>query len=217
MLYNNLQIEWLGHSSFLIKGDNKIIYIDPYGLQGEKEKADIILITHNHYDHCSIADIKKLIKKETIAVISADCQSNINKLAIEIHTKILEPKQSITINGIKILAFPAYNTNKPYHPQDEYWNGYVLDINGTRIYHSGDTDLIPEMNNLSGKIDVALISIGGTYTMNSEEAAEATNLIKPKIAIPIHYGSIVGKDVDAMNFVKLCKKNDIDAKILEKI
>ena len=216
MLYNNIQIDWLGHSSIFIKSKNKIIYIDPYDLQGEREKADIILITHNHYDHCSIADIKKLIKKGTIAVISADCQSTINKSSIEIHTKILEPKSSTSIDDIKILAFPAYNTNKPFHPKDEYWNGYVLDIDGTRVYHSGDTDLISEMNNLSGKVDIALLAVGGTYTMDSAEASKAALVIKPKIAIPIHYGKVVGKDVSALNFVQLCKQNNIDARILEK-
>jgi len=216
MLYNNIQIDWLGHSSVFIKSKDKIIYIDPYDLSGEYERADIILITHNHYDHCSIADIKKLVKKETIAVISADCQSTINKSSIEIHTKILEPKSSIVIDGVKILAFPSYNINKPFHPKDDYWNGYVLDINGTRIYHSGDTDLIPEMNNLSGKINIAFLAMGGKYTMNSEEASNAALIIKPKIAIPIHYGKVVGRDIDALNFVQLCKQNNVDAIILKK-
>jgi len=216
MLYNNIQIEWLGHASIFIKANNKTIYIDPYDIGNIKDKADIIIITHNHYDHCSVADIKKIIKKETIAVIPADCQSSINKSSIEIYTKILEPKSSLSIDGVRILAVPAYNINKPFHPKEEYWNGYVLDINGTRIYHSGDTDLIPEMKNLSGKIDIAFLAIGGTYTMNSNEASEAASIIKPKLAIPIHYGKIIGKDSDALNFVQLCKQNNIDAEILEK-
>jgi L-ascorbate metabolism protein UlaG (beta-lactamase superfamily) len=214
MLYNNLKIEWLGHSSILIKKENKVIYIDPYNLSGENEKADIILITHSHYDHCSIADIKQLIKKETIIVIPADCQSKINKMHIDIHTKILEPKSSLNIEGIKILAMPAYNLDKPYHPKEEYWNGYVIDVDGIRIYHSGDSDLIQEMGNLSGKIDIAFLAVGGAYTMDYQEASKAALIIKPKIAIPIHYGDIIGKDTDALNFVKLCKEKNIDARIL---
>jgi L-ascorbate metabolism protein UlaG (beta-lactamase superfamily) len=216
MLYNNIQIDWLGHSSVKIKTKDKIIYIDPYNILNEKEKADYILITHNHHDHCSLADISRLVKQETIAIISADCQSTINKLNMPIHTRILEPKNSVSLEGLRVLAIPAYNTNKPNHPKDEYWNGYVLDVEGVKIYHSGDTDLIPEMNSLSGKIDIALLCVGGKFTMNSDEASEAAFVIKPKIAIPIHYGSVIGTDRDALNFVQLCKKNNIDGRILEK-
>ncbi|MEM3405430.1 MAG: MBL fold metallo-hydrolase [Candidatus Pacearchaeota archaeon] len=214
MLYNNIEIEWLGHASIYLKYKNKIIYIDPYILKAEKEKADIILITHNHYDHCSIADIKKIVKKETTIIIPPDCQSSINKINIEISTKILEPKSSIKIDDIKILAFPSYNINKPYHPKEENWNGYIIDINGTIIYHAGDSDLIKEMENLKEKIDIAFLPVGGVYTMNAKEAAEAANIIKPKLAIPIHYGSIIGAEKDALDFVKLCKEKNINSLIL---
>lgn len=216
MQIGDIDISWLGHSGFAIKGNNKIIYIDPYDISGG-EKADIILITHPHYDHCSIADIEKIIKDGTIVVCPAGCQSKIAKLDAGIELRTIDVGETLELgNGIAVGGIPAYNTNKPNHPKSERWLGYLLKINGNSIYHAGDTDLIPEMKKLTGKVQLALLPVGGTYTMNAQEAAQAAALIKPEIAIPMHWGSIVGSSKDAENFKKLCVVQGIRAEILEK-
>lgn len=213
MQYKNLKIEWLGHAGFLIK-NNRVIYIDPFHINTE-EKADIILITHPHYDHCSLEDIQKIVRDKTVIIITPSCQSKINKLSQDIDVHILSPGEVTSLNGIKIFAMPSYNIDKEFHPKDEGWNSYVLDVRGVKIYHAGDTDLIPEMSHL-GDIDIALLPVGGRFTMTAEEAARAASIIKPGIAIPMHYGSIVGKKEDAGNFASLCQEKGIKAEILEK-
>jgi len=211
MEINDINLEWKGHSCFLIE-NRKIIYIDPYQLKSG-EKADMILITHSHYDHCSIEDLRNIVKDGTIVVCSADCQSKLTKLDNKIKIQNLEPGEEKEIEGIRIKAIPAYNTNKQFHSKQEYWNGYILDFEGTRIYHAGDTDFIPEMSNL-GKIDVALLPVGGTYTMNADEAAKAAFMIKPKIAIPMHWGSVVGSREDAERFRDLCEQEGIKVEVM---
>lgn len=216
MKIGDIELLWKGHSGFTIKGNNKIIYIDPYNISGG-EKADIILITHPHYDHCSIADIEKIIKDGTIVVCPADCQSKIAKLNAGIELRTIDVGETIEIEkGIAVGGIPAYNPKKQFHPKSERWLGYLLKINGNSIYHAGDTDLIPEMKKLTGKVQVALLPIGGTYTMNAQEAAEAATLIKPNLAIPIHWGSVAGSLRDAENFKKLCVGQGIKSEILEK-
>jgi len=214
MNYKNLRIEWLGHAGFLIK-NNKTIYIDPFKIDAE-EKADIILITHGHYDHCSIEDIQKIVKDKTIIVIPADCQSKINKLSQDVNVHIISPGEVTSLNGIKVFACPSYNIDKEFHPKEEGWNSYVLDVSGIRIYHAGDTDLIPEISHLRS-INIAMLPVGGKFTMDSEQAAKAASIIKPSIAIPMHYGSIVGTRENAENFVRLCQEKGIKAEILEKV
>lgn len=214
MQYKNLKIEWLGHAGFLIR-NNKTIYIDPFKIDTE-EKADIILITHGHYDHCSIEDIQKIVKDKTIIVIPADCQSKINKLPQDIDVHIISPGEVISINGIKVFAYPSYNIDKEFHPKEEGWNSYVLDVSSVKIYHAGDTDLIPEMSHLES-IDIAMLPVGGKFTMDAEEAARAASIIKPQITIPMHYGSIVGSRDDAENFVRLCQEKNIKAELMEKV
>jgi L-ascorbate metabolism protein UlaG (beta-lactamase superfamily) len=189
-------IHWLGQSAFKITGE-KIVYFDPYRLSGKQEKADIILISHSHSDHCSPEDVKKIQKSNTIIVAPSDCKS---KLSGNVET--IKPGDKVTIEGINIEAVPAYNVNKKFHPKENNWVGYIITISGRRIYHCGDTDKIPEMANI--KSDVVLIPIGGTYTMTAEEAADAVNLMKPKLAIPMHYGSIVGTPGDAVRFKEKC-------------
>jgi len=214
MKLSNITLDWLGHSGFLIQALNKIIYIDPFNIN-VNIKADIILITHNHYDHCSIKDIEKIAKDNTIIIMPVDCQSSITKINKKIQMKILQPRQGIKLDGIEIIAVPAYNINKSFHPKAEEWNGYIITLAGIRIYHAGDTDLIPEMSKL-GKIDLALLPIGGNYTMNASEAAEAASIIKPKLAVPIHWGAIIGNKQDAEKFVNFCRQEEIKAMILEK-
>ena len=209
MDFEGVKIDWLGHAAVRITA-GKVICIDPYKITSE-EKADIILITHGHYDHCSIEDIQKVADKHSIIVATPDCSSKFSGKVEVKDVKLISPGKSITVEGVKIEAVPAYNPKKQFHPKENEWVGYIVEIKGKRIYHAGDTDLIPEMKNITA--DVAMLPIGGNYTMTAEEAAEAANQINPKLAIPIHFGDIVGTKADAEKFKALCK---CESKILEK-
>mgnify|MGYP001565594308 CR=1 FL=1 len=220
MKINGIELKWLGHAGFLLK-NSRVIYIDPYNIRDGLEKADIILITHSHYDHCSFADLDKIVQEGTRIIAPVDCQSTIAKFKILVKIEIIEPGQELEIGEIKISTLPSYNINKHFHPKTEPWVGYVVKMNDVIIYHSGDTDLIPEMQKLTGykqqgKEFVALLPVGGRFTMNPEEAAEAAEIIKPSLAIPMHWGSIVGTEEDAKEFVELCQEQGIRAEILEK-
>jgi len=220
MKINDIEIMWLGHSGFLIK-NSKVIYIDPYNIKEQSKKADLILITHSHYDHCSVADMKKIIKEGTKIVITADCQSKITRFDVPVKIEIVEPWRELSFGSVKISAVPAYNTDKSFHPKEEEWVGYLIKTDGVIIYHAGDTDVIPEMKKLTGykqqgKQVVALLPVGGRFTMTAEEAAEAAKTIKPNFAIPIHYGSVAGSEDDAKEFCELCKEEGIKCEILEK-
>jgi L-ascorbate metabolism protein UlaG (beta-lactamase superfamily) len=199
------EIKWLGHASFKISGE-KVVYIDPWKLEGKNEEADIILITHDHYDHCSLADIEKLRGSKTTVVAPPDAAKKITGDVREVKSG-----RDLTVKGIKIETYPAYNLEKSFHPRANGWLGYVITINGKRIYHTGDTDLIPEMDKI--RADVVLLPVGGTYTMDAKQAAQAANRIKPKLAIPMHFGSIVGSSKDAEEFRSLCQ---VPVEILER-
>jgi len=189
------KIHWLGHASFRIDG-SKTVYIDPWKLStaAATKKADIILITHSHYDHLSEEDVNKIQTPETVIIIPADGASQLSG-----QIEIIRPGQKIEKAGITVEAVPAYNINKTFHPKANGWVGYVLTIDGVRIYHSGDTDFVPEMKNLQN-IDIALMAIGGTYTMDAVQAAEAVNVFQPKLAVPMHWGDIVGSEKDVETF-----------------
>jgi L-ascorbate metabolism protein UlaG (beta-lactamase superfamily) len=187
-----INIEHLGHSSFKIK-EIKVIYIDPFNIV-KPEPADIILITHSHFDHCSIKDIQKLVKNGTEIFITPDCQSKLNHLD-GVKINLVHPNKVYTIGSIKIETIPAYNINKRFHPKANDWVGYIVTVNKKRVYHAGDTDFIPEMNLLEN-IDIALLPIGGTYTMDVDEAAAAANSFKPKVFIPMHYDAVEGTSAD---------------------
>ncbi len=206
MNYKGVDILWLGHAGFEILTKDKVIYIDPY--VKTDEKADIILITHGHYDHFSPERIREILKDSTVVILPESMKGKTDPDWNVIFTR---PGKVIN-RGVVIETVPAYNIGKPYHKKDSCV-GYVVDINGTRIYHSGDTDLIPEMKDI--KCDIALLPVGGTYTMDAEEAAKAVELIQPKIAIPMHYGTIIGSVSDAQRFKSLVKNADV--KILEEI
>jgi len=189
------KIHWLGHDSFRLEGE-VTVYIDPWKLPPNSPKADIILITHDHYDHCSPEDVVKIQKADTVIVT---IPAAARKLKGEVKT--IKPGDKITVKGIEIEAVPAYNTNKPFHPKEAGHVGFIVTLGGKRIYHAGDTDFIPEMKGL--KVDIALLPVSGTYVMTAEEAAKAADTIKPEVAIPMHYGEIVGSEKDAEHFKEL--------------
>lgn len=201
-------IRLLKHDTVKIK-NSVVIYIDPFKVDDE-EKADLILITHEHYDHCSREDIAKLMKDDTVIVTVADCQSKLNGSK---HVRLVGPGDSLDVKGIKIEAVRAYNIGKPFHPKENDWVGFVLEVDGKRIYHAGDTDLIPEMKDLRD-IDIAFLPVSGTYVMTAEEASNAALLIRPKVAVPMHYGVIVGKRSDAERFKEICKEKGLCVEIL---
>ena len=197
-------ITWLGHDAFKIK-DDKVIYMDPLELE-DGEPADLILITHDHHDHLSFQDVAKIRTDETEIVTIAACA---RELGARVHT--VKPGDRLTVQGVDIEVVPAYNINKRFHPKRAGHVGFVLTVGGQRIYHAGDTDLIPEMKEIEA--DIALLPVSGIYVMTAEEAAKAAEAIGPKVAVPMHYGSIVGSDQDARRFKELCP---VEVRILEK-
>ena len=189
-------ITWYGHATMKLSGE-KIVYIDPFEMKHKKyEPADIVLITHDHYDHCSPGDIAKVAKASTVIIAPKSCQGKLKG-----NVKIIGAGETVTEQSVLIEAVPAYNLNKKFHPKSAGGLGYIVTLNGKRIYQAGDTDFIPEMKQI--KADVAILPIGGTYTMTAAEAADAANTIQPEVAIPMHYGSIVGSAKDAEMFKRL--------------
>lgn len=202
--YKGIKIKWLGHASFRL--DNEItIYIDPFHIEKE-DTADLILITHEHYDHCSPEDIEKVSGDETVIIAPESCDPSIAR-----DFKKVRPGDRVEIKGVIIDVINAYNIKKEFHPKGK-GVGYLINIEGVQIYHSGDTDVIPDMKDI--RADIAFLPVGGTYTMNAEEAVEAAEAIKPKIVVPMHYGSIVGEDKDAEEFKEKCTACKVE--ILEK-
>ena len=206
-------IEVLYHSSIRIEKE-KIIYIDPYKINKNYNDADIIFVTHDHYDHYSEEDLDKVKKENTVIVVPEDLLPKlINKGIIQKNIITVKPNNKYEVEGIKIETIPAYNIEKQFHPKANNWVGYIIDMYGIKYYIAGDTDITEE--NKKVKCDVAFVPVGGTYTMDYREAAALVNEIKPKIAVPIHYGSVVGTVEDANKFIKLLDK-EIQGKILMK-
>lgn len=191
-------IEWLGHSTIkFVK--HKIIYIDPYNLKEYFNDADIIFITHNHYDHFSKEDIKKCMNKNTKIIITEDLYKDALELGfLGKDIIVVLPNTHYELENICFDTIPAYNINKKFHPKESNWVGYVINIDNTKYYVAGDTDITMESKNV--KCDIAFLPVGGTYTMDYEEAASLANEIEPKIVVPIHYGSLVGTIEDALYF-----------------
>ncbi|NCN99397.1 Zn-dependent hydrolase [Candidatus Pacearchaeota archaeon CG10_big_fil_rev_8_21_14_0_10_35_219] len=220
MKIGDIDIEFLGHSGFLIRNRKRIV-IDPYKIK-DIGKVDLILITHGHYDHCSIEDIEKLVEPGTVVVCTADVQSKILKIE-GIDLQIVEAGYKLDLDEIRIEAVPAYNIRKDYHPKEEGWIGFVIKIGNNVFYHAGDSDFIPEMHKLTGHGKqgnkfVALLPVSGKYVMTAEQAAEAASVLSPDLAIPMHYGAgVAGTLKDAERFIALCKEKNIKAIIMEKL
>ena len=194
-------IEVLYHSSIRIS-KNKVIYIDPFKIDKDYNDADIVFITHDHFDHYSEEDIDKVINENTTIIIPEELLTKILRKGINKNAVItVESNKEYMVQGIKFKTIPAYNTNKTFHPKENDWVGYIITLDDIRYYIAGDTDITEE--NRKVKCDVAFVPVGGTYTMDFKEAAQLINEIQPKIAVPIHYGSVVGTKQDATDFIKL--------------
>lgn len=220
---NDLQyISWLGHASFKIRDEatgNLIYYIDPFDLPADAthqalqagfhlssyDKADIIFITHAHMDHCSKDDVNKILKEDTTIVAPSNCFASLD-LNAKYQKQEVIPGQDYTVKGVMFKTVPAYNVHPERlkaHPRENNWVGYVITVNAQRIYHAGDTDFISEMKSL-GPIDVAMLPMGGKYTMNVDDAIDAANAIGAKITIPMHYKRLLGSGYkDAEEKLKL--------------
>ena len=198
-------IEVLYHSSIRIS-KNKVIYIDPFKIDKNYNDADIVFITHDHFDHYSEEDIDKVINENTTIIIPEELLTKLLRKGINKNAIItVEPNEKYMVQGIKFETIPSYNTNKTFHPKENGWVGYIITLDDIRYYIAGDTDITEE--NRKVKCDVAFVPVGGTYTMGFKEAAQLINEIQAKIAVPIHYGSVVGTKQDATDFIKLLHPN----------
>jgi len=191
-------LQWLGHASFKICHENAVIYIDPWKLKDSPHDATLVLVSHSHYDHYSPDDIAGISGAETKLVASADV------VAKEKTGQMIGQGRTVDLGNVRVSGVAAYNPGKQFHPKANNWVGFIIEVGSKRIYYAGDTDLTDEMKALE-KIDVALLPAGGTYTMDATEAAEATSHIMPKLAIPYHWGDIVGGRSDAEQFAKSAK------------
>lgn len=201
--YGSLHIFWHGHAAFRVEGDFRL-YFDPYELKGELPPADLVLISHEHFDHLSLADLRKITTPASVIVAPAIAASELLKLRHD-NIHYLPVGNSFAFRGARIQGVAAYNVNKfrspgkPFHPKEDHKLGYVVEWDGVRLYHAGDTDAVDEMKQL-GAIDVAMLPVSGTYVMTPQEAASAVEMIKPQAVIPMHWGSIVGTHRDAEQF-----------------
>ncbi len=199
----------LTHASIRFERD-KVIYIDPFKIDGAPKDADIIFCTHDHFDHLSPGDIKKVMKPGAILVVPKKKAKKFKKYELS-EVIGVEPFNEYEAQGIKFRTVPSYNLEKKFHKKKKNWVGYIIDVDEASYYFAGDTDYIPEMDEIEA--DVVFLPVGGTYTMNAEEAAKAANSIKPKVAVPIHFGTVVGTREDAETFAKNLDQG-IQSKIL---
>lgn len=201
------KIHWLGHASFRIHHDS-IIYIDPWNVASRAEEADLILITHCHFDHLSHVDIDKIATCRTTIATPISCGKKLDHKTIT-----LRPGDRRILGGVDVEALPAYNVSTGFHPRKNDWLGFLLHLPDGRVYIAGDTDLIPEMDDI--RADIALLPIGGSFTMTAEEAVEAAVKVHARIAVPMHWGHVVGVDDDAQRFRDLASARGIEVRILD--
>jgi L-ascorbate metabolism protein UlaG (beta-lactamase superfamily) len=192
----------LGHDSFLLDG-SPVIYIDPWKIPPGSPAADIVLVTHEHFDHCSPADVAKVSRAGTVVIANQAAAAQLKG------ARVLRHGESLEVAGATVEAVPAYNVNKfrspgqPFHPVGAEGNGYVVTIAGESLYHAGDADFIPEMAGMV--VTVALLPVSGTFVMTAEEAFEAAKAIRAEVYVPMHYGDIVGSNADVEKFRALCE------------
>ena len=196
------KIEHLGHASFRLSGSGKVVYVDPYKIEAAPHDATAVLVTHEHFDHCSPEDVAKVSAPQTVVVAPPDCRGKLGSLGAQFVT--VKPGAEVDAGGVPVKAVAAYNVNKKFHPKANGWVGYVVTVGGETVYHAGDTDIIPEMAGLAP--DVALLPVGGTYTMTAEEAAEAFAMLGARRGVPMHFGSVAGTQADADRFLELIGK-----------
>jgi L-ascorbate metabolism protein UlaG (beta-lactamase superfamily) len=190
------KIHWLGHDAFRVDTD-RVIYFDPWKLKKGQPTADLILISHEHYDHCSPEDVALIRGPKTVVVAPAPCAQKLGGAV-----RVVQVGDTLEVEGVQIEVVPAYNVDKKFHPRSPHNVGYIVTVGGTRIYHAGDTDYIPEMAGF--RADIALLPVSGTYVMTADEAVKAAEAIKPAVVIPMHYGTIVGSERDAQRFQQAC-------------
>ncbi|MEM0117940.1 MAG: MBL fold metallo-hydrolase [Conexivisphaerales archaeon] len=218
--HKGLEITYLEHDTFRIKYGELVVYTDPFQIMPQTKKADLVTITHEHFDHMSDSDLKKVVKDGTIVVASVNCREKLQSLT-SVEKVFVKPGESVEKKGIVIKAVPAYNTNKfrapglPFHPKDYLGVGFIFDFGGTKVYHAGDTDHIEEMKGFKD-VSLALLPASGTYVMTAEEAAAAAGTLNPDMAIPMHWGAIVGTRQDAERFKSLASEKGIKAAVMDK-
>ncbi len=201
--YRGVEVHWLGHDSFVLKG-SKTVILDPFQTKGNY-KADLLLISHEHYDHLSEDDIRRFSDDSTTILAPKICEAPLR--AIRTKKLFMEPGSTDELEGVKVEAIPAYNIDKfrspdkVFHPREDKKLGYVVTLDGVRFYHAGDSDSTPEMRALD--VDVAFLPVSGTYVMTAEEAAGAAKTMRTKVAVPMHYGKGIGTIADAERFKRL--------------
>lgn len=197
-------IEVFKHNSIRVKTDIGMVYIDPFEMETAPHDAAFILVTHDHYDHFSPESIEKAANADTVLVVPEKMEKKAGEASGFVgKTVTVKPGASMELDGLEFETVPAYNLLKPFHPKSAEWVGYILKTGGKRIYIAGDTDATKEAKAV--KCDIALVPVGGTYTMDAKKAAELVNTIRPELAIPVHYGSVVGEAKDGESFAGLVK------------
>ncbi len=199
--YKGVKIHWLGHDTFILE-HGKSVCIDPFKLK-KTVQADLVLVTHEHYDHWDMDALKKIVTARTTLITIKANAADASKLGAK-QVIAIRPGEKKEVEGVTVEAVPAYNLTKfrepgkVFHPKEDEKVGYIVTMGGVRFYHAGDTDVIPEMSNF--KTDVAFLPVSGIYVMTAEEAVEAARMIKPALAIPMHYGTGIGSETDAQRF-----------------
>ncbi len=200
---DGVRIEWVGHATFRMKFRGLTVYVDPYILDENPEKADLVLITHDHFDHCDLDALHKIRKDGTYVVAAETCRGKLRDAVF------VRPGDVVEWNGIGVEAVPSYNPAKRFHPREKDYVGFLVRFGRVTVYHPGDTDFIPEMESLKGRVTVFLAPIGGTYTMDEVEAAKAVEVIQPKFVIPMHYNFLQGLEKDPERFADLVKGAEV--------